>query len=63
MTVKELREILERYKDDTEVVLSAENSGGYVDSIDNVRIGTVRAFFGKDFQAVIIDGNQVGASD
>lgn len=62
MKVKELINILERYGDDTEVVFSAENTN-YVDTIYNARIGTVRAFFGKDYQAVILDGNQVGAAD
>lgn len=63
MNVKELINILERYDGDTEVVLRGQNSGGYVDDVYNVRIGTVRASFGKDFQAVILVGNQVGMAD
>lgn len=64
MKVKELIKVLERYDSEMEVVTNGRNSGGYVDSIYNVRIGTVRAFYGNDFQAVIIDGeDQVGMTD
>lgn len=63
MTVREMINILERYDDNTEVVTNGQNSGGYVSTTYNVRIGTVRSMFGKDFQAVIIDGDQVGMVD
>lgn len=63
MTTRELINILERYDDNTEVVTNGQNSGGYVNTTYNVRVGTVRSMFGKDFQAVIIDGDQVGMVD
>lgn len=63
MTTRELINMLERYDDNTEVVINSENSGGYVSTTYNVRIGTVRSMYGKDFQAVIIDGDQVGMVD
>ena len=64
MKVKELIKVLERYDSEMEVVTNGQNSGGYVDSIYNVRVGMVRASYGNDFQAVIIDGeDQVGMTD
>ena len=60
MTVRELINTLESYKDDEEVVIKGDNSGGYVDSIYNTEVGTIRAQYGDDFQAVILVGSQVG---
>lgn len=63
MTVRELKDILEYYEDDMEVVTNGQNSGGYVNSISNINSKTIRAFYGKDFQAVVLDGSQVGMKD
>lgn len=61
MTVRELIEMLETLDQDMPVVLMGGNSGGYVDSIDDYILeGSVRTFYGEDYDAVVIHGNQVG---
>ena len=63
MTVKELKNTLEYYDEDMEVLINGDNSGGYVDSINDTDIEDIRAFYGNDFQAVVLNGRQVGMTD
>ena len=61
MTVGNLIRELERYDEDMEVLIKGSNSM-YVDSIRHTNEEEVRAFYGEDFNALIIcGGNQVGA--
>ena len=61
MTIGELKGILEYYDEDMEVVFHGGNSGGYVDEIrDSTATKNVRAFWGNNFRAVVLYGEQVG---
>lgn len=56
MTVRELKEFLERYDEDKEVFIHISNSY-YVDSIGFVREKTISPFWGEnDYDAVVIFG-------
>lgn len=62
MTVRELREMLEEHDDNAEVLFQPDNSY-YLESFE-CAIGRrpVNAFYGNDFEAVIIEsGGQVGS--
>lgn len=63
MTVRELREMLEEYDDNSRVLFEPVNSGGYVESFENA-IGhrPITAFYGNDYEAIIlVSGGQVGS--
>lgn len=60
MTVQQLIDELKYYNEDMEVVIRGGNSGGYVDSTDNVSTTEVTGFWGNDYEAVLISGSQVG---
>ncbi len=61
MTVRELIGELECFSGDDQVVFKASNSM-YVDSVDLVDMDTVRAFYGDDYDAVVVYASeQVGA--
>lgn len=62
MLVKELKNILEDFNDDDEVVFEPENSR-YVESIEGYPAKeTINAFYGEDYEAVVIySGGQCGA--
>lgn len=60
MTVRELKDLLCDFDDDMEVVVKPDNSM-YVESInDNFSTREVTAFYGQDFDAVVIRTSQVG---
>ncbi len=61
MTVKELIDELKHYPKDMAVVLRGSNSM-YVDAINSSEIDEVRAFYGNDYDAVVIYADrQIGA--
>lgn len=61
MTVADLISELECYDEDMEVIIKGSNSM-YVDSIRTTMESEVRAFYGDDWSAVVICGDeQVGA--
>lgn len=63
MTVRELIEELEDYDGNMRVVIRGHNSGGYVDNTEYVSRTEVTAFWGDDYDAVLIAGcEQVGMS-
>lgn len=53
MTVKELIELLEEYDGNMEVVMKPSNSI-YVDGVADVKVDTLRAFFGEDRNVLVI---------
>lgn len=53
MTVRELKEILNRYDENEEVLLKSENNR-YVDGIAGARRKEISAFWGEDRTAVIL---------
>lgn len=55
MTVGELKEILQTYDDNEEVFIKSANSS-YVQKTNYICKKTVRAFWGKDYNALIIQG-------
>ena len=57
MTVRDLIDELECYDEDAKVVLKPSNST-YVDSIGGTNEGEIRSFWGNDFNAVVIYGNE-----
>ena len=60
MTVRELIDELERFEDDTEVVMKASNSD-YVDNIGETDRQNVRGFWNGKFEAVVLSAfDQVG---
>lgn len=61
MTVGQLINELENYDEDMEVVFKGSNSI-YVDSVRTTGTDEVRAFFGDDWEAVVLYADQqVGA--
>ena len=61
MTVRDLIDELENYDEDLEVVFNGNNTI-YVDSIGTTGTSEVRAFYGKDWEAVVLYADQqVGA--
>lgn len=61
MTVRELREALECYDDNMEVVTAAENSM-YVDGVQGATVDTLRPFWGSEERVVVLTSSgQVGA--
>ena len=64
MTIGKLKEILNQYNDDEQVVICAEscNSSRYVDAPARAAKRTVSACFGDDYEAVcIFCPDQVGS--
>ena len=60
MTVQDLINELEREDPNSEVLVAVSNSS-YPESIGDIRERTVSAFYGNDFDAVVIRGSsQVG---
>lgn len=61
MTVRELKELLENYDDNEEIVVS--DGGTYLYDISKIKKGYgVRAFWGNDYKAlVLVARDQVGA--
>lgn len=62
MRVRELREMLEEYDDNSLVVFQPENSS-YVENFENA-IGhrPISAFYGNDYEAIVIkSGGQCGS--
>ena len=61
MTVRNLIDKLENYDEDMEVVFRGSNTI-YVDSIETTGTNKVRAFYGDDWEAVVLYADQqVGA--
>lgn len=61
MTVRALIDKLENYDEDMEVVLRGSHTM-YVDSIGAIGTNEVRAFYGNDWEAVVLySDQQVGA--
>ena len=61
MTVRDLIDELENYDEDMEVVFRGSNTM-YVDSIGTTGTNEVRAFYGDDWEAVVLYADQqVGA--
>ena len=56
MTVGELKEILQTY-DDNETVFIKPSNSSYVEKTKSIYKKDVRAFWGKDFNALIIQGD------
>ena len=59
MTIRELINELQEYDENIEIVFNPENSD-YVDSPRSIQKKEVRAFWGKDYKAIVIKGEQVG---
>lgn len=53
MTVGELKELLEGYVDNTQVVFLPDNSD-YVEDIRGLKRKTISSMWGNDFEAVVI---------
>lgn len=61
MTVGELRELLENFDDEMEVVMKPSNSM-YVDGISDANIDELRSFYGEDREVLVITSSgQEGA--
>ena len=61
MRVKELKNWLNDFNEDMEIVIQPSNSM-YVDSIFDVRVEELRAFYGNDCEVCVITSDgQVGA--
>lgn len=62
MTVRELIELLQDIEEEeTRVVFSSDNGGGYVDDVTfDVDLKHIRKFYGADEKAVVLYGEQVG---
>lgn len=61
MTVGELKDLLETYDDNDEVVMKPENSN-YVDGIDHATEEYIRSFWGKDRKTIVLKSSgQTGA--
>lgn len=67
MTVRDLIEELEQFDEDMEVrigMIQNYGSNFAMNIIDNIAEHNIRAFYGKDFKAVVItEGNQIGTVD
>lgn len=67
MTVRDLIEMLEEFDEDMEVVIGMQQKYGSdfaMEVSNDVEEHKVRAFYGKDFKAVVItEGEQIGAVD
>lgn len=65
MTVRELIDILESYDDDMEVIIGMRQTYGTDFAMEinyDVEERKIRAFYGKDYKAVVItEGSQCGA--
>lgn len=64
MKVRDLIEILETYDENAEVIIGMRQRYGtdFAMEIDEIEERKVRAFWGKDYKAVIItEGSQCGA--
>lgn len=61
MTVRDLIDELENYDEDMEVVFRGSNAM-YVETIGTTGTNEIKAFYGKNWEAVVLYGNQqVGA--
>ena len=64
MKVRDLIEALEQFDEDMEVrigMIQNYGSNFAMNIVDDVEEHTIRAFYGKDYKAVVItEGNQVG---
>ena len=60
MTIRELKEMLDDYDEDKEVVFKPDNSN-YVYNPTYSHTHDVRTFWGKDFHGVIIHTEQIGS--
>lgn len=56
MTVRELIEILNEYNDNAKVVLKPSNSE-YVENIGDIGRKEISSLHGKDFNALVINGD------
>ena len=67
MTVRDLIEMLEEFDEDMEVrigMIQNYGSNFAMNIVEDVAEHKIRAFYGKDFKAVVItEGNQIGTVD
>lgn len=67
MTVRELLEMLEEFDEEMEIVIGMQQKYGSdfaMEIFNDVEEHKVRAFYGKDFKAVVItEGEQLGVVD
>lgn len=60
MTAKELKELLKDIPDNTQVVFKPQNSDYVEDFTDTIKRKMITSFWGNDFEAFVIDGEQTG---